>query len=68
MIKYFILISYLSGWPLPIGEFSTLDECEKAWKTIASNYYNPDIATSKNWYRKKPYQCIENNKQVVPNP
>ena len=66
MIKYFILISYLSGWPLPIGEFSSLDACEKAWKAIADNYFNPDINIG-NGYRKKQHQCIENEKQVVPN-
>ena len=54
-----ILISYLSGFPIQIGPiFYKMEDCEKAWSKIVSNYDNkPRLHQN----QKDSHACIEIN-------
>lgn len=54
-----ILISYLGGFPIQIGPvFYTMEDCEKAWSKVVSNYYkNPRPYQN----QKDSHLCIEIN-------
>ena len=54
-----ILISYLSGFPIQIGPvFNKMEDCEKAWSMVVSNYYNKPRPPMN---QKDSHLCIEIN-------